>query len=542
MAEKTKIILIGGSAFLTLLIVTASFTLPFIIDETEVAAVNAQVFESSKAAQTTTTAAVTAATTATTTATTTAVTTTAKASAAAATVKQQEPAVTLKAAVTTTPPVTTTVTIPTTKEESGVYIEMVNILQNPELPTGCEIVALTSLLRFYGFNADKIQMAKNYLPISDGNKRTVDGKEYRDSFFTYFIGDPFGNGFGCFSPAIVTAATNYLADNGGGYDIVNISGCEPSDLYDLVAEGTPVMCWATMDMVPSVYRRSWYDNATGEKLDWRINEHALILCGFDKENKTVTVNCSLEGIKEYDMSVFEARFGEMHSQAVYLVKGDGTPKPITTTTTPVTTTPPVTTTTPTTPAPETSKPAPVTTPKPANTDITERFPDPAFRAAIRGVLGISDNAPIMSAAVAPVRKLSISNKNISNLSGIEYFTSLTYLNCNDNKLTSLPELPKGLTVLTVDNNQLSKLPVLPKNLTLLWCDNNQLEYLPELPDTLTELSCAINYLIELPKLPLSLKELYCSDNGDLNILTVIFKDGVSLQKREAGGWFDVIDY
>ena len=69
---------------------------------------------------------------------------------------------------------------------------MANILQNPELPVGCEITALTILLNYYGFNAEKTDMAKNYLPTSWGNPKTVDGKLYKDSFYDYFIGDAFG--------------------------------------------------------------------------------------------------------------------------------------------------------------------------------------------------------------------------------------------------------------------------------------------------------------------------------------------------------------
>ena len=77
-------------------------------------------------------------------------------------------------------------------DSNSVYIDMENILQNPELPVGCEITALTTLLRHYGFDAEKTDMAKNYLPTSWGNARTADGKLYKDSFFDYFIGDQIG--------------------------------------------------------------------------------------------------------------------------------------------------------------------------------------------------------------------------------------------------------------------------------------------------------------------------------------------------------------
>ncbi|MDR0974561.1 MAG: C39 family peptidase [Ruminococcus sp.] len=211
---------------------------------------------------------------------------------------------------------------PKVYDQNSVYIDMENILQQPELPTGCEITALTTLLRFYGYEADKVTMASDYLPKSWGNYNEIDGKIYKDSFFDYFIGDPAGTGYGCFSPAIMTAAEKYLSENmpqsGKVYEAVNISGCSPDDMYDLLIEGTPVMCWATDGMIEPEYYESWYDNATGEKLDWYLNEHAFVLVGFNMEAGLITLNDPMKGIIDYSKSRFEMRFNQMYSQAIYL--------------------------------------------------------------------------------------------------------------------------------------------------------------------------------------------------------------------------------
>ncbi|MBQ7784498.1 MAG: C39 family peptidase, partial [Oscillospiraceae bacterium] len=55
------------------------------------------------------------------------------------------------------------------------YIPTEMIMQNPELPTGCEITSLTMLLRHIGYDADKLDMADNYLP--KGEYRASDFKE-----------------------------------------------------------------------------------------------------------------------------------------------------------------------------------------------------------------------------------------------------------------------------------------------------------------------------------------------------------------------------
>lgn len=203
--------------------------------------------------------------------------------------------------------------------DGSVYIDMENILQMPELPVGCEITALTILLRYYGFDADKCTMASDYLP-KGGNAQYIDGELYKDSFFDYFIGDPFSRGYGCFSNAIEKAANKYIADNGGGYTVLNISGAHPDELYDYLANDIPVLCWATDGMIEPEYYESWYDNETGEKLDWYLNEHCFVLAGFNMKNDTVTLNDPMKGIIDYNINKFETRYAEMHSQAIVILK------------------------------------------------------------------------------------------------------------------------------------------------------------------------------------------------------------------------------
>lgn len=69
------------------------------------------------------------------------------------------------------------------------------ILQSPELPTGCEITALTMVLNHYGFAADKVEMARQYLPTQPYTLfYGEDGRLYGSDLKHYFIGDPEGKG------------------------------------------------------------------------------------------------------------------------------------------------------------------------------------------------------------------------------------------------------------------------------------------------------------------------------------------------------------
>ncbi|MDE6594640.1 MAG: C39 family peptidase [Oscillospiraceae bacterium] len=211
-------------------------------------------------------------------------------------------------------------------DNNSVYIDMENVLQLPELPVGCEITALTILLRYCGFDADKTDLARNYLP-KGGHYRTEDGKNYKDSFFDYFIGDPFSRGYGCFSNAIEKAANAYIADHGGGFTVKNISGSHPDVLYDYLAEGTPVLCWATDGMIEPEYYETWYDYDTGEQLDWYLNEHCFVLAGFNMSGDLVTLNDPMKGIIDYNINKFETRYDQMYRQAIVILPNSGSYEP-----------------------------------------------------------------------------------------------------------------------------------------------------------------------------------------------------------------------
>ena len=118
--------------------------------------------------------------------------------------------------------------------------------------------------------------------------------------------------------------------------------------------------------------------------------------------------------------------------------------------------------------------------------------------------------------IEAVKSLNIEGKNLTDISGIEYFTNLTSLDCGNNQLTALPvEKLTKLTELFCFGNQLTALPVENlTQLTTLSCSNNQLTALPvENLTQLTSLHCGNNQLTALPVEKLTkLTELSCSYN------------------------------
>ena len=124
------------------------------------------------------------------------------------------------------------------------------------------------------------------------------------------------------------------------------------------------------------------------------------------------------------------------------------------------------------------------------------FPDEIFR---NWVLGQSygQDGVLTDAEIAGITELLVRDKYISNLKGIEYFTEVTYLQCQRNNLTEL-DVSKNTKLTNLDcfNNQLTKLNVSGcVALAELSCSGNQLTTLDVSGCTgLTKMVCYGNYI------------------------------------------------
>lgn len=140
------------------------------------------------------------------------------------------------------------------------------------------------------------------------------------------------------------------------------------------------------------------------------------------------------------------------------------------------------------------------------------FPDKAFREYVSAVLDDDEDGILSVSEIENVRSLSVYDRGIQSLEGLQYFPYIKSLDCSDNFLTELSDLPKYVTSLECDDNLLSELPALPDKLDYLRCEGNKLTVLPELPDSLTYLYCPNNNLTSLPELPKALTYLHCGTN------------------------------
>ena len=190
-------------------------------------------------------------------------------------------------------------------EESSVYVEVPEILQRPELPTGCESVALTIVLNSMGYALEKTTIATDYLKRGD-------------NLATTYVGDPFSeNGAGCFPPAIVLTANKYLKEQKDSRRGHEVTGADMEELCAYIDNGIPVILWSTSNMaIPT--QKGVVSTHRGRSYEWYSYEHCLVLYGYDREKGCYLVSDPLEGLVERNAADFERIYDTIGRYAVVI--------------------------------------------------------------------------------------------------------------------------------------------------------------------------------------------------------------------------------
>ncbi|MGH1387848.1 hypothetical protein [Kordia sp.] len=175
-----------------------------------------------------------------------------------------------------------------------------------------------------------------------------------------------------------------------------------------------------------------------------------------------------------------------------------------------------------------------------NTSCYTQIPDTNFEAALGalGYDGISADGQVLTAAIDSITSLDVINKSISDLSGIEDFTSLQTLNISDNTITSIDlSYLTQLVHLYADNNQLTTLDLSSNPLLeSLHADNNSLTSLnTDNISQLTELSVSDNSLSNfVPTMLGNLQILDISGNSisQLNLSNNTYLEDLNAQNNQ----------
>ena len=169
------------------------------------------------------------------------------------------------------------------------------------------MTALAMVLQYNGFPVDKCELADRYL--DKGDIGTAD-------FRTTFPGDPRScYAYGCYAPAIVTAANRYLEAHDSPLRAKDLSPSDFDSLFFYTAQGIPVIVWCTLQLQPGHYTTTWHID--GQALTWYANEHCMVLLG--KEGESVyAADPSTGTVEAFPLPLMESRYRELFRQAVIL--------------------------------------------------------------------------------------------------------------------------------------------------------------------------------------------------------------------------------
>lgn len=153
----------------------------------------------------------------------------------------------------------------------------------------------------------------------------------------------------------------------------------------------------------------------------------------------------------------------------------------------------------------------------------ENFPDDMFRSYVNDYINRNADGVLTLDEILNVSEMRVENMGIADLTGVEYFTELTYLFCYGNTLTTLDvSANTELEYLLCYDNKLTSLDVSENTeLIQLTCYNNNLTALNVSANTALEyLKCNDNALTSLDvSANTALTKLYCEGNPLLSVQT-----------------------
>lgn len=164
---------------------------------------------------------------------------------------------------------------------SYIIEDVPHIYQCDLYPTGCESVSAVSLMNYYGIDITVDEFIDSYLPCSPLPVLGDDGYMHAESPWFSFIGDPrSSDGYGCYATVIRDAISLALPEE---YYVATEYGTSLEyAAEEYIANGEPVMIWATIRMKESWQGISWIV-PNGEYFTFICPEHALLFVGYDED-------------------------------------------------------------------------------------------------------------------------------------------------------------------------------------------------------------------------------------------------------------------
>ena len=187
--------------------------------------------------------------------------------------------------------------IPKKEERTKAPSAMINapmVKQNPELPSGCELTALTMLFQYYGIKKNKMELLPEMkidpTPITWSKDGSI---AYWGNPNIGYVGDITAKrkAFGIYHTGLFELLQKYIPTG------VDLTRKPFADLEHQISQSIPVVVWTTISFtVPADNDWVVWDSPLGP-IKTTFLEHSVLLVGYDKSN--VYVNDPLSGKKQF---------------------------------------------------------------------------------------------------------------------------------------------------------------------------------------------------------------------------------------------------
>ena len=195
------------------------------------------------------------------------------------------------------------------KKYENLLLEVMSYCQFPNYPTGCEIVSLYILLKYYGIDVTLDDL------ISHINRGSMphfqDFAYYGSNPEKYFVGDPTTKcSYGVYNDPICELANLYKDG------AISKKNFPVSQIIQLLDEKRPVIAWVTIHLKDPFISATWFDLEDGSKIEWYSGEHAVVICGYT--NNAFIVSDPYTGdIRYLDYEEFVPVYKKLGKRVVY---------------------------------------------------------------------------------------------------------------------------------------------------------------------------------------------------------------------------------
>ena len=197
--------------------------------------------------------------------------------------------------------------------QAEMLLEVPLILQNPELPRGCEVTSLAMLLQYAGVSVDKMTLARE-IKKDPTPYQVKKGKVYFGNPYNGFVGNMYTlrePGYGVYHGPVRELLEKYLPGR-----TIDLTGCAFEEILLFISEGVPVWVVANATFAPLAASefQTWHTPQGPMEITYR--EHAVLLTGYDAEY--VYFNDPLSSVenKRASRPKFTAAWEQMGCQAV----------------------------------------------------------------------------------------------------------------------------------------------------------------------------------------------------------------------------------